>query len=1206
MKKYCLILFFIFLVANESFAASNTDVDNRKRSLELMHHASLLLRDGQLDEALVEYNDAEVLSADETTRVIIDDIRAQIAKKNNNKTTAQSLRKQAIEHISDGNLKSAIEKLEESLIYYDNQDVRSELAIIEGRYKAESQKQKIAHEMLQIAEQLESNGELEAALSKLEEARTIWNLPQIVNIRQRIQRDIEKREAENLAASNLSDEATKLKIKASIEQENDIELLQQALEIFRQSYAIVPAPAVELAIIQTEQNILKISADIKESEKKAKEARLLEGQGRIEAALEVYDISLKIRHNGEIATEFKVLKDKHNEALNREKKANDLYKKAENFEINEELDEALYTVKQALETFQKPEGDALRLRLEKAILERDQRKAKGADLAKIADDLRSQELISEALDVYLESWAAWPYSSAVKDAIDTLESLVKDTKSKEERAKRLYNEGLGLEGEERYAEAIEKITGSMSLVPSKEAEEKLAELKAEVSYKNWLETLLMKPLELKQEPVLPMIGKLVTVRIDGSSWLDSEKLTYKWEISDNAKDVEIENGGKAVSFRASDETPVILDIEVYTKEDKDSKNPIMKKKFSTIADSYTTQINIVGMNLSHKKWNPVKKQLEPISELVTRSNILLKVEIYPPIDKAFYEWSLDDDTFIAGDNDKSEVNVRSNNTGLSKVGVKIKDGSGIEIGNAEISFVIPVSYEDVLTDLQRAEAWRIWVEAQKLWMEHKRLEAIKKASQASSLDPSDPDITTGLTQLYNDNARIEEAYYLSAVASLRKLEDKFDEAILSLKESERLYPEEKKRLHILSLEAEMDDRQNKSVLAERFHAEGDWLLTEGRKVEAISKYRESLLLQENEHLSMEILRLTEEVENENQTRNLRKQLLQKSFTLVSKQRYSEALESLLQCLDLQEDEAVKVYAEIVEQKISEEKELIERASVVRGNADSLFKEKKYVEAFALFHNSLEIWKDEELEIWLANEENTYNEAQASQLRKDAEQFIRRNRRDDAIRAYRRSLEFAYNQAADEYVKEADAEAVRKRVGELVSEAEALLKQDKPEEALERYKTALTKVPNDQKIIDEIKKLELVLMKAVSEPNDATPSVDTQPEYNISIDDNEQLKSADKIFREANVLYSEKKYSEALVKYKESYELSNNAKLKEFIDRLEKAVVDVEKANVLVRQANELYRQGKFTEALQNYEESLKIYKNPKVEEFIKKVKTLIN
>ena len=1206
MRKYCLILFFIFLIANESFAANNTGVDNRRRSLEMMRHASLLLRDGQLEEALVEYTDAEILSADETTRMIIDDIRAQITKITNNKTTAQSLRKQAVAHVSSGHLELAIEKLEESLIYYEDQDVRSELAIIEGRYKAESQKQKIAYEMLQIAEQLERRDELEAALSKLEEARTIWNLPQIVSIRQRIQRAIEKREAENLAASKLSDEATKLQIQASMEQKNDMELLQQALELLRQSFTIVPARAVEMAIIQTEQSILKISADIKESEKRAKEARLLEGQGRIEAALEVYNISLRIRHNDEVANEFKTLQDKHNEAINREKLANELYTKATDFEIIGELDEALSTVRKALETFQKPEGDALRLRLERSILERDQRKAKGAELAIIADNLRTQELFPEALNVYLESWASWPYSSAVREAIDALESLVKDTKSTEERASRLYNEGLGLEGEERYAEAIEKITGSMSLIHSKEAEEKLSELKEKATYKNWLDTLLMKPLELKQEPVLPMIGKLVTVRIDGSSWLDSERLTYKWELSDNAKDSKIEDGGKAVSFRASDETPVILDVEIYTKDEAHSKNPIMKKKFSTIADSYTAQIKVVGINAKHQKWNTVKKQLEPVNELVTRSDILLRVDISPSIEGAIYEWSLDEETFITGDNDKFQVNVRSNNTGLRKVGVTIKDASEIEIGRSEISFVIPVAYEDVMVDLQRAEAWQIWLEAQKLWMEHKRLDAIKKASQASSLDPSDPDITTGLTQLYNDNARIEEAYYLSALASLRKLEEKYDEAILSLKESERLYPEEKKRLHILSLEAEMNDRQNKSALADRFRAEGDWLLAAGRKVEAISKYRESLLLQENDYLYVEILKITREVENENHTKNMRKELLQKGFSLVSKQRYSEALETLQQCLVLQDDDAVKVYAGIVELKIAEEKELIERASIVREEADSLFKEKKFAEAFALFHDSLRIWRDEELVTWLTNEETIYNEAQAAQLRRDAEQLIKKNRREDALRTYRRSLEFAYNKAADDFVKEADAEAVRKRVAELVGEAEALLKQNKPEEALDRYKTALTKVPNDQKIIDEIKKLELVLMKAVSEPNDATLSVDTQPEYTISIDDNEQLLSADKIFREANALYSEKKYNEALEKYKESYELSNNAKLKEFIDRLENAIVDVEKANVLVRQANELYRQGKFSEALQYYEESLKVYKNPKVEEFIKKVKTLIN
>lgn len=1204
MKKYCLFLFFI-LVACEAFGAVNVTVENRKRSLETAHHASMLLRDGRLEEALIEYNDAEVLSADESLRKIIEEIKVRITREAEDKATADSLRRQSILHIQDGHLMLAIEKLKESLVYYENPDVRSELGMIEGRYKAEAQKQRIAQEMLQIAEQLENREEYDAALSKIEEARTVWNLSQIIPIRQRIQKKIEKRLSDKLEASKLEDEANKLKIKANMEQEDDINLLQQALEKYRKSYAIAPSPSVETAIIQTEQNILLISIDIKEAEKKAKEARLLEGQGRLEPAVEVYNISLRLRQNDGVAKELKVLEDKINDEFKREKQANDLYTEASKLEIDGKINDALSTVNKALEISRKPEGEALKIRVEKAILEREQRRAKGAELAENARVLRSQKLFAEALDVYWESWTAWPYSSDTKDAIDSLESIVKDTKTTEERAKRLYNEGLALEGEERLSEAIERITGSLALIPSKEAEEKLSALKADLSYSKWLEAILMQPLELKSDPVLPMIGQLVAVRIEGSSWLDSEKLTYKWELSPNAKDAKSIDGGRAVNFRASDETPVIIKLEVFTKEEKYSNKPIMEKKFSVIADIYDIRISVVGMNSKQQKWNSVKKQLEPINELVTRSDILLRAGSSPSIERAVYEWSLDNDTLISGDKGKNEVNVRRNEPGLSKIGVVVKDLSGILIGRADVSFLVPVAYEDILIDMKRAEAWDLWTESKKLWSEQKRLDAIKKASEASVLDPSEPDITIGLTQLYSENAKIEESIYLAALSILRKLEERYDDAILTLKESERLYPEEAKRLLILELEAETLRRQDKKALAERFRAEGDWLLSLQRKEEAISKYRESLMLRYDKNLSDETLKLTAEIEKENQEMNKLKDLLQNSFSLVSKQRSSEALELFMQALSLRDDENIRVFTEVVKQRIVEEQELRLRASKIREEADFLLKDKKFNEAFELYHSSLETWKDDDLEIWLAKEEQTYKEAQASQLRKEAEAFIKRNRREDALAAYRKSLEYSYNKAADTYVKEADAEAARKRAAELVREAYEHVKQNKPEDALEKFKLALTKTPNDQKIINEVKKLELVLMKAVSEPNDATLSVDNQPEYAVNNDDNEQLKSADNLFKVANALYAQKKYREALAKYKECYEISKNVKLKEFIDRLEKTIEDVEKANSHVRKANELYKQGKFTEALKYYEESLKVYKNPEVEEFIKKLKTLI-
>ncbi|MCL1941279.1 MAG: hypothetical protein FWG09_04990, partial [Synergistaceae bacterium] len=251
MRKFWILLFFI-LMAGESFGA-NVTADDKRRSLDAARHASILLRDGRFEEALVEYKKAEELNPDEKLSKIIEEIRAKIIEEAENKAMADTLRKQAVLHIADGHLDLAMEKFEKSLTHYDNPDVRYELAVVEGRFKAETQKQRTAQEMFRISEQLELRGELDAALSKLEEAQAIWNLPQILPLRQKIQSSIGKREADNAEASKLAEEAIALELRANTGQV-DIPLLEQALEKFKKSYAIVPAPAVEMAIIQTEQN----------------------------------------------------------------------------------------------------------------------------------------------------------------------------------------------------------------------------------------------------------------------------------------------------------------------------------------------------------------------------------------------------------------------------------------------------------------------------------------------------------------------------------------------------------------------------------------------------------------------------------------------------------------------------------------------------------------------------------------------------------------------------------------------------------------------------------------------------------------------------------------------------------------------------------------------------------------------------------------
>jgi tetratricopeptide (TPR) repeat protein len=178
---------------------------------------------------------------------------------------------------------------------------------------------------------------------------------------------------------------------------------------------------------------------------------------------------------------------------------------------------------------------------------------------------------------------------------------------------------------------------------------------------------------------------------------------------------------------------------------------------------------------------------------------------------------------------------------------------------------------------------------------------------------------------------------------------------------------------------------------------------------------------------------------------------------------------------------------------------------------------------------------------------------------------------------------------------------------LIKEADALVKQKKPEEALERYRLAQKETPKNEALLATIRKLELVLAPAVGEaPLSHDVGLLENPYENASNDQNgRDLVQADALYREGNALYRQKKYREALQKYKESYKLSQSQELLDFSTQLETTLDKVEKANALVREANTLYKAQKYKEALVRYKESLNFYANPEVRAFILKVETLL-
>ena len=1183
--------------------------DNYFKALELSSIAASLWRDGKLTEALNKYRQAQGLHAHADIEKNIAEIETIRNREKERKENSASIAEEANFLAAGGKLEEALQKYKESLNLYSDSTVRSAQADVEGRLKAMQRKTALARTQREIGLTLEAQGELELALSKIAESREIWALQETATDIQRIQSALQVQQRRQDEGAQLAKDASLLESQGT-EGQGKPEILSQALEKYRQALAAWPEKSLERSIKRVETHIDRISAEIAQSELLVKEAEFLEREGRMEEALSKYRRSQDIRRSSDTEKKLTAL----NQSIESHKKlieeAQVYYAQASGLEKQGKLDEALLFAKKGEAVLSSNELSTIIRRLESAISSRDAKIDRAAKVAVLAQTTQMEGNLEKSLALYLESDNIW-HTEEVTQAIQVLRGLVDENKNTEERALELYKEGLILERESNFEAAEEKLQSSLTLKRTPEAEQLLKKVQKQRSDESWIETLKGQPLVLRANPIVPRTGQLTVIRIEKGAWTDDPGLTYRWKRSGNAQEGASIEGGQAYSFYPVDNHPVTVTLTVAQ---AGTDRELAVRQLSVTAEPYSVKLVLSESNTVVKLWNASSKRLEEVKELATGTDLEVRAETAPlPDGTVSYFWSVDADSTL-GNSQENKTIVRRSLPGTSKVDVAIKNTRDIVIGSGQLSFIVAVDKNDIARDLKRSRAWGEWMRAQNLWAEDKRLKALEAATQASVLDPGDPDITNGLSQMKEDLGKMEYSARLLSESSLLLLEGKIPEAEEKLLEAEKLWPNESsnesnKSLKSSLLEGAEKIRKNK-ILAAKLRSEGEALLADGAKAEALLRFQNSLLLEENDVVSKDAQRLAQEIGQEKNKREEARVLRNKGNAMADKKRYTEAIDLYTRSLRLYPDEYLEAYAELLQEKAAEEKSIREEALKLRKEGDVLMKDKKTPEALVKYKESIQIWHDDELADTVKNEEQRIAEATASKLRKEAEKLLKSKKTTEAFLRYKESLTYSHDNIARAYVDKVEAEEAQKRADSLVKEGDALMKQKKPEEALERYKLALKNTPKDSVLSEKVRKLELILAPAVAtDPISSDIVLPKEPssDENLSSekDDSRDLVHADALFREGNSLYIQKKYAEALFKYEESYKLSQSQKLKEFIDQLKATLGNMEKASKLVQEGNALYKAQKYKEALNKYRESLKFHDNAEVEAFIPKVETLL-
>lgn len=1174
----------------EQFKATR---DNYFKSLEESSAAAALWRDGKLDSALEKYKEAQKLYPQEETQINISRITELLDTNKSNKEKAILLAEEAERLAKEDKLEESLQRYGESLSYYSDPSIRSARAAIEGRFKAAQRRIELAKSLHAIALNLEMQGDLENALSKMAEAREIWFLPEAQKDMQRLENALQSRLNKQAEAALVTHDASVLE-KQGQEGQGDPLLLAHALEKYREANRIYPDVSLERSIKRVNENIEQINTQISQSNSLINEAQILENSGRLDEALEKYRHALELRVSADIEQKtsslFQVLETQKQKSA----ESQQVLEEALKLERSGNIDSALPLARQAESIFSNNESKTTIKRLEEAIASRNGKITRAKEVADQARSAESAGELEKALDLYLESQHIWKDESLTQ-TIQVLEGQVAQDRNTEQRSITLYKEAVVLERESKLELAEEKLQASLALKHTSEAELLIAKVQKQRAEEKWVETLQTQPLALTAVPLLPRAGQKTIIRIEGGIWSTDDNLAYRWQIFGNIIEGKTLDGGKAYGFYPADTQPITAVLTVLQKE---THRELGTQKISVTALPYEIKLLLDESGRTSLRWNPALKRLEEIPEFATLTNIPIRAEIIPlPEDTVAYFWSADKDSSIK-DTRTYETALQRLLPGTAKASVTVKDSRSIVLGTAQLSFIVSIDKNDMLRDIKRSDAWTEWQKASALWLRGQRLEAIEAGIRASLMNPNDSSISNGLVQMKEELGKMEHAARLLSESSVLLDNGKISEAAEKISEAERLWPSETASTMNYRLREAEEKFKAESLQAARLQSEAEAFLSEGKKVDALLRFRSSLLLKDNEAIVKEVLRLEEELKREKKSRQDAYMLREKANLLADKKRYADALELFSQSLKLYPDPALEDYLIVLKERATEEKALKAEAMELKKVGDELLKAKKPEEALIKYTQSLEVWYDEALAESTKKERERLNQAQAAKLRKEAEALVRGKKPQEALKKYQESLKYAYDQAADTFVKKNLAAEAQKRSKILAEEGDLLLKEKKPQEALDRYRAALKEIPQNEELKEKVKKLEMVL----------TPATDSvQPAASTSGDTTEpiDLVQADALFREGNTLYGQKKYKEALTKYTESYKLSQNQKLKEFIDQLEETLRNVEAASKLVQEGNALYKEQKYKEALAKYQESLKLHPNPEVEAFIPKVEALL-
>lgn len=518
-------------------------------------------------------------------------------------------------------------------------------------------------------------------------------------------------------------------------------------------------------------------------------------------------------------------------------------------------------------------------------------------------------------------------------------------------------------------------------------------------------------------------------------------------------------------------------------------------------------------------------------------------------------------------------------------------------------------------------------EADKLFDDGKYEESKAKYQEALGVKPGEKKPTDQIKKIDEilekqrkeqaEAEQLEKDYEAAMNAGNQFFNDgKWDQAISKYEEALKLKPDEKEpKDQIEAAKANKEKEANEAAQNEqydKFMKEGDALKDQKKYEEAIEKYKEAQGIKPGESEPKEKIaecgKLMAEEKEAADNEKKYQDLMAAGNDAEGKEKFADALSKYEEALTVKPGDAEATQkVEAMKKKIADQEQAAadeEKFKSLVAEGDKAKGDKSYDQAIAKYEEALKIKDDADVkakieeikEIQAKEKEASQNKEKYDAAMTAGNQFLNDEKYDEAIAKYEEALTYQDEQEPKDKIKEAKD---KKAAAADAAEQERLFNE---------YKDAGDKAFNNE----EYREAKLNYQKALDIKDDPAlekkiKDIDDILKANEDAAEMEEKYQAAK--NEADALFNDGKYEEAIAKYQEAlsykdeqYPKDQIQKAKDEIQKLKDADADAKRFEELVDEGDNLAGSDKYDQAIAKYEEALTIKEDAAVKSKIEALK----